>query len=152
MQEHLTDEQLTEQLVGGAGTATREHLAACPACRDEEQRLEGLFTHYRQAVDAAARRPDAFWQWQRTAIAARQAWRPGSRLLAWAAATAVVVLAAILLTAHTPPTKPVAESDPDQALLADVQRSVRRELPRALEPAALLAQEISRGAEARSNP
>jgi hypothetical protein len=152
MQEHLTDEQLTEQLAGGAGTAAREHLAACPDCREEEQRLEGLLTDYGQAIHTAARRPEAFWQWQRTAIATRRARRPGSRRLAWVAAAAAVVLAAILLTAYTPPTKPVAESDPDQALLADVQRSVRRELPRALEPAALLAQEISRGAEARSSP
>jgi len=152
MQEHLTDEQLTEQLVGSASATLREHLAVCADCREEEQHLEGLLRHYRQAVHAAARRPEAFWQWQRTAIAARRAWRPSSRRLAWGASAAAVVLAAILLTLHKPPTKPVAEFDPDQALLADVQRSVRRELPRALEPAALLAQEISRGAEARSNP
>ena len=152
MQEHLTDEQFTEQLAGSAGTAAREHLAVCVDCREEEQHLESLLRHYWQAVHAAARRPEAFWQWQRTAIAARRGWRSSSRRLAWVAAAAAVVLAAILLMAHTPPTKPVAESDPDQALLADVQRSVRRELPRALEPAALLAQEISRGAETRSNP
>jgi len=66
----------------------------------------------------------------------------------------MVVLAAVLLVQKTPPAQPVAQADPDpdHALLVDVERSVRRELPRALEPAALLAHEVGRDAEARSNP
>jgi hypothetical protein len=63
-----------------------------------------------------------------------------------------MVFVAVLLIEKTPQPKPLAQSDPDHALLVDVERSVRRELPRALEPAALLAQEVSRSAEARSNP
>ncbi len=152
MQEHLTDEQFAEQLVGSADTHTREHLAACPACRDEQERLENLLAHYQKTIRAAAERPEVFWQRQRTAVAARLTERTGSRRLAWAAAVAAVVLVAVLLIEKTPPTKPIAQSDPDHVLLVDVQRSVRREVPRALEPAALLAQEVSRGTEPRSNP
>ncbi len=152
MQEHLTDEQLAEHLVGSADTRTREHLAACPACRDEEEHLENLLAHYQKTIRAAADRSEAFWQRQRTAIAAQRIGRPGARRLSWAAAVAAIVLVAVLLIEKTPPTKPIAQSDPDHVLLVDVQRSVRREVPRALEPAALLAQEVSRGTEPRSNP
>ncbi len=148
MQEHLTDEQLAEQLAGHADAHAREHLAVCPACRDEQERMDNLLARCQEAIRAAANRSEAFWQWQRTAIARRGAERSGSRRLAWAAATAALVLITILLTEKTPPAKSLAKSDPDQALLVDVERSVRREVPRALEPAALLAQEISRGAEA----
>jgi predicted anti-sigma-YlaC factor YlaD len=148
MQEHLTDEQLAEQLAGHADARAHEHLAVCPACRDEQERMDNLLARCREAIRAAASRSEAFWQWQRTAVARRRTERSGSRRLAWAAATAALVLIAILLTEKRPPAKPLAQSDPDQALLVDVERSVRREVPRALEPAALLAQEISRGAEA----
>ncbi len=152
MQEHLTDEQLADRFAGGANTPTHEHLTACPACREEEELLNDLQARYRKTVHAAAHRPEAFWQWQRTAIAAQSIGRLESRRLAWATAAAAMVLLAMLLIERMPPPKPLAQSDPDHALLVDVDRSVRRELPRALEPAALLAQEVSRGSEARSNP
>lgn len=152
MQEHLTDEQLAEQLLNPLGElAAREHLAACPACRDEEESLRDLLAHYRQTIRSAAERTAAFWQGQQTALAGRWTERPAARL-AWAAAAAIVVLAAVLLTEKTPPAQPMATSDPDHALLVDIERSVRRELPRALEPAVLLAQEVSRSSETHSNP
>jgi len=152
MQEHLNDEQFAERFASSIDTHTHEHLAACPACREEEGLLNDLLARYRQTVHAASHRPEAFWQWQRTTIATRRIGRLGSRRLAWATAAVAVVLLAILLIEKSSPPKPSAQSDPDHALLVDVERSVRRELPRALEPAALLAQEVSRGAEARSNP
>jgi len=37
-------------------------------------------------------------------------------------------------------------------LLVDVERSVRRDVPQALEPATLLAREVSRATQARANP
>jgi predicted anti-sigma-YlaC factor YlaD len=158
MQEHLTDEQLIDQLAGRNEAGPREHLAACAACRDEAESLRSVLARYRedyQQVACAARElPEGLWPWQHTAVAAPWAERPAPRRLAWAAAVAIVMLAALLLIEKTPPAQPVAQADadPDHALLVDVERSVRRELPRALEPAALLAQEVSRGTEARSNP
>ncbi|HJY87655.1 MAG TPA: hypothetical protein VKE24_12530 [Candidatus Acidoferrales bacterium] len=148
MQEHLTDEQLAEQLAGHADAQVREHLALCPACRDEQERADNLLARCREAIRAAASRSEPFWQWQRTAIVRRHMEWGGPRRLAWAAVTAVLVFIAILLSEKTPPAKSLAQSDPDHALLVDVERSVRREVPLALEPAALLTQEMSRGAEA----
>jgi hypothetical protein len=64
------------------------------------------------------------------------------RGLAWAGAVGVLVLAALLME-KSPPASQVAVADADHALLVEVERTVRRELPRALEPAALLTQEMS---------
>jgi hypothetical protein len=44
-----------------------------------------------------------------------------------------------------------APVDPDHALLVEIQRSVRRDVPRALEPATLLAQELHRAANRKSD-
>ncbi len=150
MQAHLTDEQLLEELDRGADAA-REHLAACPACHEEAKSLRLLLSRYAETTHAA-KRPEGFWQAQQTAIARSWSGRPVPRRLVWAVAAACVVLAAALLIEKTPSPEPMAQADADQTLLVDVQRSVRRELPRALEPAALLAQEVSRSAESLSNP
>ncbi len=152
MPEHLTDEQLVEHLSGGADAATREHLAACPACRAEHESLRMVLAQYAETTRAAAVQPEGFWQAQQAAITRRWTRPPAPRRLAWAAAAASVVLAATLLIKIAQQPEPVAEADPDQALLVEVERSVRRELPRALEPAALLAEEVSRSTETRSNP
>jgi len=151
MQAHLTDEHLLEALDRGADAA-REHLAACPACREEAKSLRLLLSRYAETTHAAAKRPEGFWQAQQTAIARHWSGRPVPRRLVWAVAAACVVLAAALLIEKTPSPEPIAQADADQRLMMDVQRSVRRELPRALEPAALLAQEVSRSAERQSNP
>ncbi len=152
MQAHLTDEQLREELDRGADATAREHLAACPACREEAKSLWLLLSRYAETTHAAADRPEGFWQAQQTAIARHWSGRPVPRRLAWAVAAACVVLAAAVLIEKTPSPEPLAQADADQTLLVDVQRSVRRELPRALEPAALLAQEVSRSTGSLSNP
>ncbi len=151
MQAHLTDEQLLEELGRGADAAAGEHLAGCPACREEHESLRLVLARYAETTRAAAEQPEAFWRAQQAAVARRWSGRPAPRRLAWAAAAACVVLAAVSLIEKTPP-EPMAQADPDQVLLVDVERSVRRELPRALEPASLLAQELSRSAETQSNP
>ncbi len=153
MQEHLSDEQLTERLLNAPGDpASQAHLTACPACREEEEGLRQLLAGYRQATNAMAERPASFWHGQQGGLAARWTGHSTGWRLAWAATVAAVVLTAILMQEKTPPAKSFATTDPDHALLVDVERSVRREVPRALEPAALLAQELSRDANAQPNP
>ncbi len=151
MQEHLTNEQLTEYLtdpLASGGDATiREHLAACAACRDEAGRLHSLLALYGEVTRAAGARPQAFWQWQRTTILTGLEPRPVPRRLVWAAGVAMAAFAATLLMETPPPAVPPAAVDPDHALLVDVERSVRREVPRALEPAALLTAELSEAAD-----
>ncbi len=154
MQDHLTDEQLTEHLLypeAGGSAGAREHLTKCEACRSEEESLRQILAHYQQTTRAAAERPAGFWQWQRTTIAARMPGRIAPRL-AWAAATAMIVLAAVLLIETRPSGPPpsaqtTSATDPDHVLLVEVDLSVRRQMPRALEPAALLTAELSRATE-----
>jgi hypothetical protein len=150
MQEHLSNEQLTEYLTdplaSGGDASIREHLAACAACRNEAGRLHSLLALYGEVTRAAGARPQAFWQWQRTTILTGLEPSPVPRRLVWAAGVAMAALAATLLMETPPPAVPPAV-DPDHALLVDVERSVRREVPRALEPAALLTAELSQAAD-----
>ncbi len=154
MQDHLTDEQLTEYLLNpeaGGSAGAREHLTTCEACRSEEESLRQLLAHYQQETRAAAEHSAGFWHRQQTAIAARMPGRLAPQL-AWVAAAAMIVLAAVLLietkpTPAPPAVQTVSETDPDHVLLVEVDLSVRREMPRALEPAALLTAEMSRAAE-----
>ena len=153
MPAHLTDEQLAERLISPENTGgAAAHPGACADCRDEEERLQGLLARYSEAARAASARPEAFWQWQQAAIAARLTGGTRPWRLVWATATALVVFAAVLLIVRTPAPLPVVAADPDDVLLVDVERSVRREVPQALEPAALLAAEVSQNTKTRTNP
>ncbi len=153
MEEHLNDEQLTLALLGESPGETRAHLESCATCREEQAALERAVAEFGGTTRRIAERPEAFWQGQASAIRSRLA-EPQSqpRRLAWAGALAVLVVVAVLLSKHAPPKTTVTQADPDHVLLVDVERAVRRELPRALEPAALLAQEVSRSSGAESNP
>ena len=150
MQGHLTDEQLTAALVAANDAATETHLAGCAECRAEQEALRGALDTASCWVRAAAERPEGFWQRQRASIAARlaEAARVAARPWGWATAFAALLLAAMLLNQQAPPPQTgVAPADPDHALLLEVQRSVRREVPQALEPAALLAYDLASEAQ-----
>lgn len=143
---HLTDDQWSEWLLGDESAGLGQHLSACPACRAEGERLRRMLGQFRRETHAAAARQEGFWHGQRTAIDERlQAGRP-SRRLAWATAFAAILLSALLLTPKTSSPPPMADSDPDQDLLVDVARSLEREVPRALEPARLVTQDLARAA------
>jgi hypothetical protein len=101
---------------------------------------------------AAGERPDEFWERQRTAVWSRvaeveqQAKARRWPALAWTAASASIAIATLVIghrVAEPPqPVNPQAWIDPDQELLMRVERVVHSEAPPALEPAALLTQEI----------
>ena len=115
----------------------------------EEQRLREALKSYADSVRAAAERPEGFWVWQRGAIAGRLAGHtPRARRLSWAAAMVVITLLAGNALRQTPADTTANRYDPDHELLVDVERSMRSEVPAALAPAALLAAEMSRAAEA----
>ena len=124
-------------------TPPRAHLAACPACSQELDRLRRVTSALRDSARAQAEQPESFWARQRSAAASRVSGR-SVRPLAWAAAIAVAVLAATLLREPRPAAPPAPTVDPDQALLVSVEQAVNRQVPQALAPAALLTQEMSR--------
>ena len=143
MEGHLSDSQLFESLLGNAGPGAEMHLATCAECRGRLERLRSAVSALRGSAHVAAEKPDAFWTRQRSAAASRVSGRAASPLT-WAAAVAAAVLAAMLLQEPRPVAPAMPFPDPDQALLVSVERAVNRQVPQALAPAALLAQEISR--------
>ena len=115
----------------------------------QEELHHDLREAFREAARTAAERPDRFWERQRAAV--RQgierstARRLYVRRWSWAtAATAAALVVALVLWRR--PSAPLPH-DADQELLVAVERSLEREVRAALEPAALLAGELSRAAE-----
>jgi anti-sigma factor RsiW len=143
MDSHLSDAQLFEALLGNSSPRVKAHLASCPECRARLERLRSLTAAFRDSAHTQAERPEAFWARQRSVAAARISGRPVGPL-AWAAAIAAAVLAAMLIQEPRPVVPVTPATDPDQALLVSVEQAVNRRVPQALAPAALLTQEITR--------
>jgi len=164
MNNHLNDEQLSAALLAEADAAVTAHLATCKECRHELESIRAALTAVRADSLALGERPAAFWREQRLSIAARL---PASneletRPLAWAASLSAVALVAALLVQGVPSNRlqvrPTPAStgvsvaaDSDHELLVDIARFTRRDVPRALEPATLIAQELHRAAGRKSD-
>jgi hypothetical protein len=121
----------------------------------EEQHVNHALQTFRDRVHAAAERPDAFWERQRQAVSRKidrtlSAQRPRP---AWAFVSAAVIIAlglALFLERKEPVTPDFAAGH-DQELLIKIERSLRKELPEALEPVLLLTAELDTAAN-RSHP
>jgi predicted anti-sigma-YlaC factor YlaD len=152
MQErHISEEELTAALAGDASENVRAHLAACANCRDELERLRGALGGFAEAAREEAGRPEYEWTRQRAAIAERiRRQTSATHRLAWAAGFAALLLAASFFIQQGWQVEQV-EIDPDHLFLYEVQRSVWREVPAALEPATLLTQEMARAVQTQSD-
>lgn len=149
MSGHLTEEQQDEMLLGEPGAETAEHLAQCAECSAEVERTRAALGGFGAAMEAGAARPEGFWAWQRRAILARLQHGPArTQKMAWAGAMVLLVLMAVALHFQARPERLTAPYDPDEALLIDVARTVRSEVPSALQPAALLSWEMDQAAQA----
>jgi hypothetical protein len=127
---HLSDEELSEIILDSDRQHLRQTLGALP-----------------EWAHAAAEHPEVFWERQRAAIRTRIADTPegsSARIVTgWAGAFALVLLAIFLLHTSPAPRPSRAQTDPDQELLVAVEQTVQNGVPQALEPAAMLADEIS---------
>jgi len=151
MQDHLSDEQLIARIEGGNDTRAALHLEGCAGCRTEEESLRAAVGQWAAQAHAGAERPAGFWHAQERAIHNRLAGRETAQRLTWAVALVTVALVATLALEPRQPMPAVPASDPDQTLLVEVQHLVRRPVPRALEPATLLAQEVNQSAGKKTN-
>jgi hypothetical protein len=125
---HLSNEELTDLTIESDQRALRSTIVALP-----------------EWARSSTERPEEFWQEQRSIVWSRisSPMNPArSPLLAWSAVTALVLLAGFMLDrgSLTPPHK--AQLDPDHELLLAVERAVYNDGPAALDPAALLAEEM----------
>jgi hypothetical protein len=138
---HLSSEELTDLTIESDQRSLRPTLEALP-----------------EWARASTDRPDEFWQQQRSIIwsliaslenpaATRQVRR--SPLLAWSAVTALVLLAGFMLDRGSLAPSHKAQLDPDHELLLAVERAVNNDGPAALDPAALLAEEMVQDISAR---
>lgn len=144
---HMSDDELSEMLL-----------------EDDLRHLQPVSAQMQEWLHSATERPETFWRKQHTQIRSRIAgehrtsWRP---LAVWAAAAALVLMAVGLVNAASPgriAAEPAPQAfsaqpnvgrqiqvDPDQDLLLAVESSLSSGVPDSLQPATLLAGEISKG-------
>jgi hypothetical protein len=140
--DHLSEDQITQWVLGTRDEYVLRHLESCEVCSREVEGLGNATTSFRDSIRAAAQRDRSFWQSQQLAIRERLSARDWYPLhWAWVAAMIMVLIAAIFLT-H-PPKAPQnsASEDADNALLQEVQSDLGRDVPQALAPAVLIAEE-----------
>jgi hypothetical protein len=149
MNGHLNDEQWATVLSKNTDDTAAQHLSQCSACAEELQSFAAVVGAARAEAKKSVEQPEAFWLRQREAIGNRVAacdfTHPWKRWM-WVTATMMLILLACTLISRksVQPTTAAARPDADDALLMSVQQSIRSDVPQALKPAALLAQEIDR--------
>jgi hypothetical protein len=150
MTQHLSDKDLLEVLPDRPSEFDA-HLAACSSCRAEREQMRRVLRELPALSHKVAQNTDAFWEQQRTTIWAKiHSAEPGKfPVLAWASAAAVLV-AATLLFSIAPSVPPRAQADSDHELMIQLERTLQSEVPVALEPAALLAREITQNSQLNS--
>lgn len=165
MKGHLSNEELTEYLLGSGQSATAEHIASCAECRGEAERVAKALNAFKTWAHEESSKQAAVNVW---AVAPARQSRARRSVFAWSATAAMTVfaLALVLMLSHphsgvpaqgnpgqlasangqTPVTQ-VAEPRQqisDDQLLLEVQQALDSSVPDALEPAALLASERNR--------
>ena len=144
-----THDPLVERAVASFDLAAEHHIAGCPPCQAERDRVEEALRRFAAANREYAERPEDFWDLQAARIrATRRDSDAKSRVTMTLVPTAVVLLlAAFAILGRAPgvhtiqPTSPVAQVDSDHELLLEVERAIQSDTPRALEPATLMVDE-----------
>ena len=115
---------------------------------DDREHLEPVLQTVALWAREGAECPPEFWERQRLQILSRVSALESQGVarvprLAWSLAVAVLVIASFMLNAgrRVKPANP-APLDPDGQLLVDIERAMQTGGPSALEPAAMLAEEI----------
>jgi hypothetical protein len=148
----LNDAEIADAL---SGQAAQERIANCESCAAEFAQWKRIGEELRCDLDGRADLPPYFWTRQRAHI--RERLSPSASSLRWAAAAIfALVLLAFGLIRHgetpnadsasiEPHGAPVqmAQSDPDDVLLRDIEASVYREVPAPLAPATVLVEEMA---------
>lgn len=140
MNNHLSEDQIAEWLLGAKDEMALRHLEACHECSREAEQLRSAIAGFRDSIHAAAQRDQSFWRNPQHAIGERiSGWY--SMYWAWAVAMVLVLIAALFLMRAPRAPQNSASEDADNFLLQEVQGDLAREVPEALAPAALIAQE-----------
>ena len=151
MTQHLSDKDLLE-VVLDRPSEFDAHLATCSSCRTERERVRRVLRELPALTQNSAQNTEAFWEQQRMAIWAKIDLVEPRKfpVLAWASA-ATVLVAATLLISIVPTVPPRVTADSDHELMVQLERRLQSEVPLALEPAALLAREITQNSQLNSS-
>ena len=139
---HLSEDQIAEWVLGESDEHASRHLETCAACSREAEELRSALAGFRDAVHATAQRDPTFWRNQQFAVRERlsaQDWYPLH--WGWVVAMVAVLITAILLARTPNVPKNSGSEDADNALLQAVQGDLNRNVPQALAPAVLIAEE-----------
>jgi hypothetical protein len=116
-----------------------------------ETNFKQHFKNLPSALAASAERSEMFWQRQQAAIRSRIAIDQASRRpwvgFVWVTVASLLLLASLAIHSSPPLPKATQQIDPDQQLLVSVEQAIHSGVPQALEPAAMLADEISQVTE-----
>jgi hypothetical protein len=108
--------------------------------------LKDALKEFHDSARQSAEKPDSFWGNQRRKVLARCGYQSPvcHRRLIWSAATALVLVAlgVMVLVERQQPVMPDFAAGYDQELLLDIDHALGRDVPAALEPGALLPEEI----------
>jgi hypothetical protein len=123
----------------------------------DRQELQPVLDAVSGWAKARGDRSPAFWEQQRAAILSRisaDEQHPQSRVsgFAWAVAAAVIVIGSFMLQTGPAPSPEIqrVQTETDGQLLQQVESAMESGGPEALEPAALLAEEIEQHSNANS--
>lgn len=142
MNAHLSEDQVTEFMLGTSDEVARRHLETCGACCLEVEELRRAVCDFRDSVHAAAERDQNFWSRQQIELRSQISASDWSFLhWVWVAAMVMVLIAAIFLARPRNLAPLSATEDADKALLQQVQGDLGRDVPQALAPAVLIAEE-----------
>lgn len=140
---------LVEQALVSFDLAAEHHLANCPACEGERERVQEVLRQFCTASRQRANRPEYFWEQQAARIRAmRNDFGTRSRLgltLAPGLAALLLLAFALLGRGPAPPPAPVVTAttpaDADEELLVTIERAVESNTPLALAPVTLMVEE-----------
>ena len=140
---------LVERALVGFDLAAEHHIAHCEPCQTERERVEEALRQFGAANREYANRPASFWEQQAASIrSAQQASVQRSRAtLALVPSVVVLLLLGFAVLGRAPSVHPVAvarpavQTDSDHELLVGVERAMRTDTPRALQPATLMVEE-----------
>jgi len=142
-------EPLVERALVGFDLAAEHHIAHCPPCQTEREKVEDALRQFGAANREYANRSESFYEQQAARIrAAQQESKQRSRLtMALVPSLVVLVFLAVALLGKAPGvrpavvTPPVQQTDSDHELLLEVERVIQSDTPRALEPATLMVED-----------
>ena len=142
---------LVERALVEFDLAAEHHIAHCEPCQTERERVEEALREFGAANREYANRPASFWEQQAASIRlAQQASVQRSRAtLALVPSVVVLLLLGFAVLGQAPGVRPVAvapmasQTDSDHELLVGVERAMRTDTPRALQPATLMVEESS---------